>query len=71
MFHFSVRVCGRSYAVQRVRLWAGRGLGWFWSHKEAPGTVRYHCGSWVLWRTFAASGGPRVELELGRLALSL
>jgi hypothetical protein len=49
MFHFSVRVFGRRYTLQRDDVWAGRGLGWLWSYREPSGAVRYHCGAWVLW----------------------
>jgi hypothetical protein len=49
MFHFSIRAFGRSYTLQHDDIWAGRGLGLFWSYREPSGAVRYHCGAWVLW----------------------
>ena len=69
MFHFSVRVFGRCYSLQHADMWAGRDLVWFWSYRDTPESVRYHCGSWVLY-VARSDSGRRVDLELGRFALS-
>lgn len=70
MFHFSVRVFGRSYALQHDDTWAGRGLPLLWTTKHTGKGGEYHCGNCVLY-VARVDSGSRVELKLGRLALSL
>jgi hypothetical protein len=67
MIHISMRTFGRRLTLQHDDTWAGRGLPLLWSDKNSGVGGAYHCGNWVFYVARAASGDPRVELELGGL----
>ncbi len=69
--HLSVRLAGRCYSLQRDNSPQGRGSERFaWSFERADNARVCYWGGWGLWLEGAAGDEARLELELGRLAVS-